>query len=83
MATNVTTGPVDAQTGTLVGRTLQRTDGRFRRRGVGKTPGELGPSVLAGHAGLRLITCGGTFDRSTGHYRSNVVVHARLAGQYG
>jgi hypothetical protein len=32
------------------------------------------------HAGLRLITCGGTFDRSTGHYRSNVVVYARLAG---
>jgi hypothetical protein len=31
------------------------------------------------HAGLRLITCGGTFDRSTGHYRSNVVVYARLA----
>jgi sortase (surface protein transpeptidase) len=23
---------------------------------------------------LRLITCGGTFDRSTGHYRDNVIV---------
>lgn len=31
------------------------------------------------HAGLRLITCGGTFDRSSRHYRSNVVVYASLA----
>jgi LPXTG-site transpeptidase (sortase) family protein len=29
---------------------------------------------------LRLITCGGTFDWSTGHYLSNVVVFARLTG---
>jgi len=28
---------------------------------------------------LRLITCGGTFDGSTGHYRDNVVVYARGA----
>jgi sortase (surface protein transpeptidase) len=27
---------------------------------------------------LRLVTCGGEFDRSTGHYRDNVVVHASL-----
>ena len=27
---------------------------------------------------LRLITCGGSFDRSTGHYRDNVIVYARL-----
>ena len=27
---------------------------------------------------LRLVTCGGAFDRSTGHYRDNVVVHATL-----
>lgn len=26
---------------------------------------------------LRLITCGGSFDRSTGHYRDNVIVYAR------
>ena len=26
---------------------------------------------------LRLITCGGSFDRSTGHYRDNIVVFAR------
>jgi sortase (surface protein transpeptidase) len=28
---------------------------------------------------LRLITCGGTFDSTTGHYRSNVVAFATLA----
>lgn len=27
---------------------------------------------------LRLITCGGIFDRETGHYRSNVIAFARL-----
>jgi sortase (surface protein transpeptidase) len=26
---------------------------------------------------LRLITCGGSFDRSTGHYRDNVIVYAK------
>jgi sortase (surface protein transpeptidase) len=31
-------------------------------------------------AELRLITCGGVFDRSQGSYLSNVVVFARLAG---
>jgi hypothetical protein len=28
------------------------------------------------HAGLRLITCGGGFDRRSGHYEDNVVVFA-------
>jgi sortase (surface protein transpeptidase) len=28
---------------------------------------------------LRLITCGGNFDRASGHYRDNVVVYASLA----
>jgi len=27
---------------------------------------------------LRLVTCGGAFDRATGHYRDNVVVQASL-----
>ena len=27
---------------------------------------------------LRLITCGGVFDASTGHYRDNVVAYARM-----
>ena len=29
---------------------------------------------------LRLITCGGVFDRSIGSYLSNIVVFARLSG---
>lgn len=29
---------------------------------------------------LRLITCGGSFDRSTGHYVDNFIVFAHLAG---
>lgn len=32
------------------------------------------------HAALRLITCGGAFDRVNGHYRDNVVVLAFLIG---
>jgi sortase family protein len=31
-------------------------------------------------AALRLVTCGGTFDRARGSYRDNLVVFARLAG---
>jgi Sortase domain len=34
-------------------------------------------------AALRLITCGGDFDRARGSYRDNLVVFARLAGQVG
>jgi hypothetical protein len=29
---------------------------------------------------LRLITCTGSFDRSSGHYRDNLVVTARPVG---
>jgi hypothetical protein len=32
------------------------------------------------HAALRLLTCGGAFDRATGHYRDNLVVYAHLTG---
>ncbi len=31
-----------------------------------------------GSASLRLVTCGGEFDRRSGHYRSNIVVFAAL-----
>ncbi|MFC6563901.1 class F sortase [Actinoplanes utahensis] len=31
------------------------------------------------HAGLRLITCGGDFDRTAGHYEDNIVVYASLS----
>ena len=27
---------------------------------------------------IRLITCGGEFDRSTGHYLSNLIVYGHL-----
>jgi sortase (surface protein transpeptidase) len=33
-----------------------------------------------GWAGLRLITCGGSFDRHTGSYEDNVIVFATLVG---
>ena len=40
------------------------------------------PSALVygntNHAALRLITCGGPFDRASGHYRDNIVVLASL-----
>jgi hypothetical protein len=26
---------------------------------------------------IRLVTCGGTFDRATGHYLSNIVAYGR------
>lgn len=35
------------------------------------------------HAALRLITCGGTFDRASGHYLDNVVVRASLVSATG
>lgn len=31
-----------------------------------------------GYPGLRLITCGGTFDSATGHYDANIIVYAHL-----
>jgi hypothetical protein len=31
------------------------------------------------HAGLRLVTCGGDFDRDSGDYPDNVIVFASLA----
>jgi hypothetical protein len=30
------------------------------------------------HAGLRLITCGGTYDKARSRYLDNVVVFAKL-----
>lgn len=41
-----------------------------------------GPRV-AGRAELRLITCGGTFDRASGSYTANVVVSSYLTGTVG
>lgn len=35
------------------------------------------------HAGLRLITCGGTYDRENRHYADNVIVFATLTDSRG
>lgn len=32
-----------------------------------------------GYAALRLITCGGSFDRGSGHYTDNIIIYAHLA----
>ena len=34
------------------------------------------------HAGLRLITCGGTFNQAIGSYESNIVVYAALVSAH-
>jgi hypothetical protein len=34
------------------------------------------------HAVLRLVTCGGPFDNSSGHYLDNIVVFASLVGSH-
>lgn len=34
------------------------------------------------HAVLRLVTCGGPFDNTTGHYLENIVVFASLVGSH-
>ncbi len=35
------------------------------------------------YPGLRLVTCGGTFDPATGHYLDNIIVYAHLVGSQG
>ncbi|MEU8344628.1 class F sortase [Spirillospora sp. NPDC048832] len=32
------------------------------------------------HASLRLVTCGGAFDKKIGHYKDNLIVYAKLIG---
>lgn len=60
-------------------------DGEERRFVVdelGQYPKDDLPPEVFGFGGpqpdLRLITCGGSFDRTSGHYRDNVVVYASL-----
>jgi len=64
---------------------VTRRDGSiaaFVITGVRRYPKDRFPTQLVygntDHAALRLITCGGSFDSSTGHYRDNVVVFATL-----
>ncbi|HUG85568.1 MAG TPA: class F sortase [Euzebya sp.] len=60
-----------------------RADGSvvvFTVDGVRRYPKDEFPSLVvygdADHPALRLITCGGAFDQSTGHYEDNIVVFA-------
>jgi sortase (surface protein transpeptidase) len=66
--------------------TVEREDGsaaQFRVQSVQQFPKDAFPTdaVYADidHAGLRLITCGGSFDRDARSYEDNIVVFADLA----
>ena len=66
---------------------VQRSDGRtaiFTVNAVRRYPKDAFPTTTVyantDHAALRLITCGGSFDHATGHYRDNIVVFAHLTG---
>ena len=65
--------------------TVTRKDGSkpvFRVTRVEQFPKDQFPTTLVygniDHAGLRLITCGGSFNRATGHYEDNIVAFADL-----
>ncbi len=55
----------------------------FTVTSVIKAPKDKFPSVKVynntDHAALRLLTCGGSFNHQTGHYRSNIIAFAKLA----
>lgn len=66
---------------------VQRRDGRtalFRIDRVEQYPRTAFPTDAVygdiDHAGLRLITCGGAFDRQARSYEDNIVAYARLVG---
>jgi hypothetical protein len=61
------------------GTTVRFTVERVERvpKGSFPTAAVFAPSLTAG---LRLVTCGGDFDRVAGHYDENVIVFARPAG---
>lgn len=66
---------------------VARTDGsvaRFRIDRVAEYPKSHFPTFTVygntDRAGLRLITCGGSFDASTRNYQDNIVVYAHLLG---
>jgi len=54
----------------------------FTVDGVQKVAKDVFPTAViygrAPYPGLRLITCGGPFDRATGHYADNIIVYAHL-----
>ena len=59
----------------------------FKISGVRSYPKDQFPTSLIyggiSYAGLRLITCGGSFDYATGHYLSNTVAFASLVSLAG
>jgi sortase (surface protein transpeptidase) len=64
---------------------VTRADGsiaRFTVQSTERYPKESFPTERVygdlDHAGLRLITCGGAFNESSGHYEDNIVVFAQL-----
>jgi sortase (surface protein transpeptidase) len=59
------------------GTTVRFTVERVERHPKDAFPTEAvyGPTL---DPGLRLVTCGGEFDRSVGHYRDNIIVFANL-----
>jgi sortase (surface protein transpeptidase) len=66
---------------------VDREDGstaRFAVSSVQQFPKDAFPTEAVyadiDHAGLRLITCGGSFDRDARSYRDNIVVFADLVG---
>jgi Sortase domain len=78
----------DLRSGNLI--EVQRADGSTVRFAVTRSvqapkvafPTELVYAPVPGPE-LRLITCGGSFDRSVGHYRDNIVVEAVSADDAG
>jgi hypothetical protein len=69
---------------------VTRKDGStpvFRVTRVERFPKDRFPTALVygniDHAGLRLITCGGTFNSATGHYDDNFVAFADLVPPVG
>ncbi|MBA9005487.1 class F sortase [Thermomonospora cellulosilytica] len=64
---------------------VERRDGRtavFAVESVEQVPKSRFPAGKVygpvDHAGLRLVTCGGSYDRARRTYRDNVIVYARL-----
>ena len=83
-----TVEPAEAKPGQLV--TVKRADGTkltFHISRVAQYPKDQFPSAAVygnlNHPGLRLITCGGSFNSQTGHYRDNIVVFADLIAPTG
>ncbi|GLX96715.1 class F sortase [Herbidospora sp. NBRC 101105] len=60
------------------GRTARFTVTSVERVAKSRFPAERVYGPLD-HPALRLVTCGGSFDAATGHYRDNVIVYADLA----